>query len=215
MTRSKRSSPASVVTQESVAVTAHAGDGFAEARLTTRIADRLRQSVVELLEATTQVAELLGAVVHASPEPRHGDLRRRVAELAAQERLPDRLVGAGRPIHRRIQSTAVMPSRSRGFGIARRVASAAPMRSRSATGSGENRRSEAGESSWWRVPPWSVAVHGLVPLEPIAQAKLRDQRDGARVGFEQVVVELLQPHARLDLEAGGQSASQRLALDRP
>ena len=54
---------------------------------------------------------------------------------------------------------------------------------------------------------------GRIPFQPIAEAELLDHRDGAPVRPEEVVIELLEPHARLDLESGRQAAGQRLALD--
>src|SRR4029078_5557671 len=45
---------------------------------------------------------------------------------------------------------------------------------------------------------------GWMPLQHLAEAELLDERDGEAVGLEQVVVELLEPDSRRDLEAAGQ-----------
>ena len=55
--------------------------------------------------------------------------------------------------------------------------------------------------------------HRRLPLQPIAESALLDHRDGPPIRAEEVVIELLEPHARLDLEAGGEPTRQRLTLD--
>ena len=54
---------------------------------------------------------------------------------------------------------------------------------------------------------------GALPFQPFAEAELLDHRDRALVRPEEVVIELLEPDARLDLESGGQATWKRLALD--
>src|SRR5439155_20456682 len=50
------------------------------------------------------------------------------------------------------------------------------------------------------------------PDQPIAEAKLVEQGDHPAIGLEEVVIELVEP-ARTDLEAGGEPAWLRLALE--
>jgi hypothetical protein len=51
------------------------------------------------------------------------------------------------------------------------------------------------------------------PDEIGAQSEFVDQLDGMTIAAEQVMVELVEPDAGFDLEAGGEAAGQRLALD--
>jgi hypothetical protein len=52
-----------------------------------------------------------------------------------------------------------------------------------------------------------------VPLQPGAETDVLDQLHRGTVRLEEMVVELFQPHAGLDLETRGQAAGHRLALE--
>ena len=51
------------------------------------------------------------------------------------------------------------------------------------------------------------------PRKPVAEAELLDECHRAAVRTKEVVIELLEPQTRLDLEAGREPTGQWLALD--
>ena len=174
--------------------------------------DPLRQPIVQPLEAAAQVAQLRGSVVNARPEPGHGDQVGERPELAAQERTPDHVVGPG-------AHPAADPS---GGGVALQPIRAAQ---RAQVDQSCTHAQPIGQREWAEaqercrgvqlVGPAVVERHGqgAAPKQLVAQAQLVDQPDGVAVRLEQVVVEAVEPDPRLDLEARGQPAGERLALE--
>ena len=184
----------------------------AEPQVGAQLRQPLRQPVVEALEPATEIPELGGAVVDAGPEPGHGDLVRQRPELAAQQWAPDDVVAgtahvAADPVGRGLPFQPIRSGQHLQVGQPRAHADAVR----------DGQWAEAQEGGG-RIQLMDLAItqrdrERPGPDQVVAQAELFDEADGEAIATEEVVIELVQPHAGLDLEACRQPARKRLALD--
>src|SRR5438874_11499900 len=140
--------------------------------------------------------------MHPRPEPREGNLLGGVAEFGAKKGTPDCLIClVANPVADPRGSTAVLEDTAVGHRLQNTEA---------------ERHVETAERREWAEPKErergvelavrTVAEGGRdrsMPHKTIRQPHFVDQRHGSAIGLEQVVVELLEPHARLYFEAGG------------